>query len=181
VAFFLPWFQISCGPVAVTISGYEIASGSYQEKLSPEHYDQFHRRLEAAMDQASKRGKVRKAQPTQHPPQRSEPEPRTGQNDPVLWIVPGACGALFLLGLLGVPRVPTLLVSVTASAYVTIIVGGWENGVAHWHNHGWQQESLVFGIGKGPTADRTANEIANGPAIQFPAWRPRSTGVSVLT
>ena len=118
VAFFLPWLQVSCGPIAIRLSGYEIATGSYNEKLSSEHSDQFWRGVEAAMDKSLKRGKVAKQpQQKQAPTQQSKPEP-SGKTVPLLWIVPVACAVLFVLGLFGLPRVPTLLVSAVASAYL---------------------------------------------------------------
>lgn len=118
VAFFLPWVQFSCGPIALGMSGYEIATGSYAEKFGQEHQDEFQRRLEAAMDQASTQGRGRRTRPKPFSSRKGEPEPHTGPNVPLLWIVPLACGLLFLLGVFGVPRVPTLLVSVVASAYL---------------------------------------------------------------
>jgi len=108
VAFFLPWVQVSCGPIALTLSGYELATGSYQEKLGPESFDKFERRL---MDQGATRGRARKSQPQRPPTQKDEPET-------LLWVVPGACAILFLLGLFGLPRIPTLLVSLVASSYL---------------------------------------------------------------
>ncbi len=115
VAFFLPWLQVSCGPITFSISGYEFATGSYQEKLGPEHYNEFERQLRAAMHQGSRRGRARKSQPKQPPTPKVAPEPRTEQSAPLLWVVPGACATLLLLGLLGLPRIPTLLVSLVGS------------------------------------------------------------------
>jgi len=118
VAFFLPWSQISCGPVTLSFSGYELATGSYEEKLGHEHYDRFERRLDSALDQELKRHGVRKTWPKQAPSQESEREPQTGWRLPLLWIVPGACAVLLLLGVFGLPRIPALLVSLVASAYL---------------------------------------------------------------
>ena len=118
VAFFLPWLQISCGPASITLSGYEIATGSYNEKLSREHYDEFYSQLDAKMDKSLKLGKARKQSNEKHAPIR-QPEtiPPNGNKVPLLWIIPLACAILFVLALFGLPRVPTFLVSLMACGY----------------------------------------------------------------
>jgi hypothetical protein len=117
VAFFLPWIEISCGPIAISVSGYEIATGSYNQKLAPEHTEKFQRQVEAAMGRSFNRRRPRR-QANRPPSPEPEPKPPGGSRVPLLWIVPVACVALFLLALFGVPRVPTLLVSLVASAYL---------------------------------------------------------------
>ncbi len=126
-AFFLPWLQISCGPVALTFSGYEFATGSYKEKLRGGPPDEFQHQFDAAMHHGLTRRRVRRLRPKEPPTQKGEPEPRT--NAPVLWVVPGACATLFLLGLFGLPRIPALFVSLVASSYLAYFGVTFEQGL----------------------------------------------------
>ena len=50
--------------------------------------------------------------------QQAPTNPKRPDRLPLLWIVPGACALLLLLGLFGVPRWPTLLASLVASIYL---------------------------------------------------------------
>jgi len=50
--------------------------------------------------------------------QQAPTNPKRPDSLPLLWVVPGACVLLLLLGLFGVPRWPTLLIAVVASIYL---------------------------------------------------------------
>jgi hypothetical protein len=117
VAFFLPWLQISCGPIKIGFSGYELATGAWQEKLSTEHEEAFKHRWDEALAPSPKRSttaRLPRAQPRSEPTTPAAPS----ASDPKLWVVPVACAILFLLGIISVPRAPTLLVSAAAAAYL---------------------------------------------------------------
>jgi hypothetical protein len=120
VAFFLPWFQVSCGPIRLQFSGYEFASGRWEDKMRPEASQQFWDEFNKGVDQGfSKRGTVRAgARPRKRPTNDVQPQVPVEKPLPLLWIVPIACACLLLLALFGAPRVPTVLVSVAGSAYL---------------------------------------------------------------
>ena len=108
LAFFLPWVAVSCGPMRLTVSGYELASGSYNEKFSKQGVDDFWSQTGARQKQRSLSNKNRPVQVTvQHQ-----------DNVPMLWTLPAACIILVLLGAFGLPRTPTIIVSVLAAAYL---------------------------------------------------------------
>jgi len=118
LAFFLPWFAVSCGPVRVTVSGYEVATGQWSKKLSGENFGSFYDRTNKQLNQEL--GTRRKLQPRRPPaanvsPKAQAPEP---EKVPLLWIVPGACLILFVLGLNGMPRAPAILVCALGGAYL---------------------------------------------------------------
>lgn len=109
LAFFLPWVAVSCGPMRLTVSGYELASGSYNEKFSKQGIDDFwSRQTGARQKQSPPNKKDRSAQVTVQ-----------GQdNVPMLWTLPVTCIILVVLGAFGLPRTPTIIVSVLAAAYL---------------------------------------------------------------
>lgn len=103
LAFFLPWVAVSCGPMRVTVSGYELATGSYNDKFSGQGIDDFWREEQRRFKQNGKnpvRVTVRHG------------------NIPMLWTLPVACIILVLLGAFGLPRTPTIIVSALAAAYL---------------------------------------------------------------
>ncbi len=122
VAFFLPWLQFSCRQVSMTasVSGYELATGSFERRLDAKRSDEFWNRLDARLD--SKRSTRRpssspKSKTTSTPPSQH----RRVETMPILWIVPGACALLAILGVFGLPRTATALVSAAASAYFAYV------------------------------------------------------------
>jgi hypothetical protein len=36
ICFFLPWFKVSCGPIAMELSGFQLAAGSYAQQFEPQ-------------------------------------------------------------------------------------------------------------------------------------------------
>jgi hypothetical protein len=119
IAFFLPWFQVSCGPVHVAFSGYDVASGHASEKLDSQRTASAYKGLF--------RGETRRQA---HPPRTTvSPDKETSRrslgpnttptdSDPLLWVVPGACAVLLLMALFGLPRFPTIFVSWLGAAYL---------------------------------------------------------------
>lgn len=114
LAFFLPWVAVSCGPMRVSVSGYELATGSYNDKLSAQGIDDFWRKTGddlnhqmGARQQKSLSNKKNRVQITVRQ-----------DNVPMLWTLPAACIILVLLGAFGLPRTPTIVVSVLAAAYL---------------------------------------------------------------
>ena len=120
VAFFLPWFQMSCGPLRLQFSGFELATGKWEDKIRPEHSQQFWDEVnkdiqQGGMRRGATRGGVRPMKP---PSNQAQPPVAKNISDPLLWIEPSACCCLLLLALFGVPKVPTVLVSLAWSAYL---------------------------------------------------------------
>lgn len=115
VGFFLPWLQVSCGPVRLSVSGYDLASGNAGEKFGPEHTEEFRLRFESDLANRTR---------TKHPhsmrPVRPSEQNRDTPSDsvPFLWTLPAACTLLFVLGMFGVPRAATLSVASIAGAYL---------------------------------------------------------------
>lgn len=127
VAFFMPWVQVSCGPVRFSFSGYEFATGEADHKLSRESFDEFHQRMQESLKKESGQpGSLRS--PTRK--QTSTPiqaKSNESHRIPVLWGIPAACAILVVLALLGFPRLPTVLVSLLASAYLAYLGVSWES------------------------------------------------------
>lgn len=115
LAFFLPWVAVSCGPMRVTVSGYELATGSYNDKFSAQGIDDFWRKtgddLNRQTGARQKQKSLSKNRPVQGTVQRQD-------DVPMLWTLPAACIILVLLGAFGLPRTPTIIVSVLAAAYL---------------------------------------------------------------
>ncbi len=127
VAFFMPWVQISCGPVTLRFSGYEIATGEAERKMSPESADQFTQRLQQGIEEGlgdARRGKPLPSRRTSHP---SKGKSSESHKIPALWSIPAACAILVVLTLVGLPRVPTVLVSLLASSYLAYLGVSWES------------------------------------------------------
>lgn len=120
VAFFLPWFQMSCGPLRLQFSGYELATGKWEDKIHPEHSQQFWNEVNKDINQrVVRRGANRRgAGPAIPPSNQAQPPVAKNISDPLLWAEPIACCCLLLLALFGVPKVPTVLVSLAGSAYM---------------------------------------------------------------
>lgn len=117
VAFFLPWFQISCGPVRLQFSGYEFATGKWEDKMrSGDSQELLNYWVGKGL---TKQGTVRGGtRPNRRPTNEPQAEVPANKPAPLLWIVPFACACLLLLALFGAPKVPTILVSVAGSAYL---------------------------------------------------------------
>ena len=121
VAFFLPWFQFSCRSLSLSssVSGYELATGTWQQRLDSKRADEFWSRLESSRP-TRKLTTKRREQPATSPPQKAE-------TVPFLWAVPAACLLLAVLGVFGLPRVATTVVSAVASAYLAYFGVSIEN------------------------------------------------------
>ena len=120
LTFFLPWVAVSCGPLQMTFSGYEIASGEYQNKYSEQNVGAFYDRLDRQLNLPQNRrlGAT--------PPRNQPPPAKDAPNTPLLWIVPGACAILVLLGIFGLPRAPTIVVCVVGAACLAFLGISWE-------------------------------------------------------
>ncbi len=115
LGFFLPWLAVSCGPMRVTLSGYEMASGSYRDKLSQQGIDSFWNKTENDLNRQSRsRPRPLPKNPKANRAVQNEP----AQEVPALWSIPCACLILLLLAILGLPRLPTIIISALASAYL---------------------------------------------------------------
>ena len=135
VAFFLPWVQVSCGPIRLRFSGYELATGRWEQKLEPAGIEDFWKRTEQQIDRqlgVPPRSKQQRKYPTAR---QAEREHTTNQS-PLLWLVPGACAALLLLALFGLPRVPTVLVSLVGAAYLAYFGISFEQQASDPRNTG---------------------------------------------
>ncbi len=118
LAFFLPWVAVSCGPMRVAVSGYEIASGKYQDKLSGQGIDTFWNKTQDEVNRqmgSRPKSSVAKKANRNRVVVRTPQEPQTA---PALWSLPVACVILVVLAALGLPRIPTIIVSVLAAAYL---------------------------------------------------------------
>jgi len=130
IAFFLPWFEMSCGPVRVTLSGYEMATGRAREKLSGERSDKFWggagQQLQGKLSpgQIQARQRQRRPEPPSTPQQPDKKPQETAMphvsqdSTPALWSIPAACLILLALSIFGLPRAPTILVVALAGAYL---------------------------------------------------------------
>ena len=127
ICFFLPWVQVSCGGVHLEFSGYEMATGEGVRKADPERMGPFYDNLEKGLDESLGVRKSAKARHKTHP---KEPPPaNSGQSphNPLLWIIPGACAVLGVLGLFGLPRGPTIAVSLLGAACLGYFGAVWES------------------------------------------------------
>jgi hypothetical protein len=115
LAFFLPWIAVSCGPVRMTVSGYELATGQWSEKLSDRNIDSFYAKTNRQLNQELG---LRQRVSTQRPSAANVPPSPQDQNIPLLWIVPGVCLILFVLAVVGMPRAPTIVLCALGAAYL---------------------------------------------------------------
>ena len=115
LAFFLPWVAVSCGPARLTVSGYELATGSYNDKFSTQGIDDFWRKTGDDLNRQTRARQKQKSLPNNPPIQATV---QRQNNVPMLWTIPVACIILVLLGAIGLPRTPTIIVSVLAAAYL---------------------------------------------------------------
>lgn len=113
LAFFLPWVAVSCGPMRVAVSGYEIASGNYGGKLSGQGAESFWSKAGDEVNRQTGSRPKSKANRNRVIVKTQDPE-----TVPALWSLPVACVILVLLGVLGLPRIPTVIVSALAAAYL---------------------------------------------------------------
>ena len=115
VAFFLPWLQVSCGPIKMSISGYEIATGELAHK-----YDQSSSMgsTQAITFRDQTPGKHGKSQREGGSGAAKEATPSPPPAIPLLWVVPGSSLLLALLALAGLPRAPAFAIASLASAYL---------------------------------------------------------------
>ena len=117
LAFFLPLVAVSCGPMRVSVSGYELATGSYNDKFSAQGVDDFWRKTGEDLNRQTGARQKQKSLPNK----KNRPVQATVQredNVPMLWTLPAACIILVLLGAFGLPRTPTIIVSALAAAYL---------------------------------------------------------------
>ena len=121
VAFFLPWFQMSrvvpCG------SNFQVMNSpqeSGKTNIHPEHSQQFWNEVNKDINErVVRRGANRRgAGPAIPPSNQAQPPVAKNISDPLLWAEPIARCCLLLLALFGVPKVPTVLVSLAGSAYM---------------------------------------------------------------
>jgi len=119
----------------VALSGYEIASGSYREKLSGEGIDDFWSKTGNEIDrQMGVRSKRPLAKTRNRPVQVTI---QHQQSDvPLLWTIPAACVILVLLAVAGLPRIPTIIVSALAAAYLAYFSISSEQQLNDPHNTG---------------------------------------------
>jgi len=146
VGFFLPWFQVSCGPVRDQFSGYEFATGKWEDKLRSSDSREL---LNFWVDKwHTKRGTVRGGtRPIRPPTNEAQVQPPANTPFPLLWIVPIACACLFLLALFGAPKVPTVLVSLAGSAYLAYFtIEGSRAGSDPRNTGGILEYSWLFGF-----------------------------------
>jgi len=127
VAFFLPWAQVSCGPIQVRFSGYDFASGHAHEKVQPQRMEEFSERFRQGLEQQREQGKSekRRRELVGRRPVEAEPQPIVW-----LWVVPGACLVLALLCLFGLPRAPTAVMSAVAAACLAYFAVCWEQAAS---------------------------------------------------
>lgn len=143
LAFFMPWVQVSCGPVSLRLSGYELATGKAEEKTSPESDEQFNQRFKQSIEEGLGHARRMKPLPKRRAVQSSKHKASDSDKIPALWGIPAACAILVVLALFGLPRVPTVLVSLLASAYLAYFGVSWESALSNPAltggilNHSW--------------------------------------------
>jgi len=139
LGFFLPWVAVSCGPMRVTVSGYEMASGSYREKLSGQGVDDFWSKTESEMNRQMGMRPQKQKSPSKRA-NANRPVQATAQHqesdNPALWTIPAACIMLVVLAALGLPRVPTIIVSALAATYLAYFGISSEQQLNDPHNTG---------------------------------------------
>lgn len=126
LAFFLPWVAVSCGPLRMTVSGYELATGQWSDKFSDRNIGSFYDRTTKQLNQQlglKQRSPARGLPGVTVPP---KPQVSEAQDIPLLWIVPAACLILLVLGVAGLPRAPAILVSALGVAYLAYFGVTWE-------------------------------------------------------
>jgi hypothetical protein len=131
VCFFLPWVQISCGGSHLEFSGYEIATGEARRKEDPQRIQEFYNRLGKQLDEDL--GK-RTSTVERHRNRPNGPAPaKSGQSPqaPILWIIPGACAILAVLGFFGLPRGPTIALSLLGAACLAYFGVSWESALTN--------------------------------------------------
>jgi len=99
ITFFLPWVHVSCGSIKGNLSGYEFATGAWEEKIGAAQARRLKDRLR--VDDLRRR----------FSPDRPGDKGQTILNpeQPLLWIIPGAFVAMGVLAALAVPRWLALL------------------------------------------------------------------------
>jgi hypothetical protein len=113
VAFLLPWVELSCGPIRMSVSGYEIATGSYSEKMNGQA-------IASRWKQPGKTATPSSNRPSQEsrPSTGDFPRQTTARPTPMLWLIPITCAALLVLALFGLPRFATVVASCVGIAYL---------------------------------------------------------------
>ncbi len=127
VAFFMPWLQVSCGPVTFRFSGYECATGKAQQKMDSQAMEQFDRNMQKGLQAGLGRDESLESLPKAHAGVSSAGKSIDSDAVPVLWSIPVACGVLFVLALVGLPRIATVSVSLLASVYLAYVGVSWES------------------------------------------------------
>jgi hypothetical protein len=123
-AFFLPWLEISCGPLNLKFSGDELASGRYAEKLNPHSADPFWGSNNREVRNRRSNQRSPTDQHNQQPPtqnlkkQSQELGEQKSRGTPLLFLIPMACFLLLVLAIAGLPRAPTIIVAAMFAAYL---------------------------------------------------------------
>jgi len=102
----------------VTVSGYEMATGSYRDKLSQQGIDSFWNKTKNELNrQSGSQPKSLRKNPkaNRNPAVQNQQDP---EQLPALWSIPTACLILLILAIFGLPRTPTIIVSAFAAAYL---------------------------------------------------------------
>lgn len=112
LAFFLPWFQVSCGPMHLEFSGYELATGQWEKKVGAAGGGDFVKGLGSAQAQMERRSRLGK--------RRESPGSDRQQSnaDQMLWLVPAACAVLLVLAIFGLPKIPSISAALVGGAYL---------------------------------------------------------------
>ena len=107
VAFFLPWVHVSCGSIKGRLSGYDFATGAWEEKIGAARA----RRLKERLRVDDIRRTFSKDRPGDTGQTILHPE------QPLLWIIPAGMVVVAVLIVAGLPRVvPLLAAGVVAAA-----------------------------------------------------------------
>lgn len=130
LAFFLPWFQISCGPVHLEFSGYEFATGQWEKKVYGTGGGDFLKGLGSPEAQAERNPRF--GRPQVSPLNAGEQTAAT----PLLWIVPVACALLLVLAIFGLPKIPAILSALAGAAYLAYFGISVQNQATNPQNTG---------------------------------------------
>lgn len=109
------------------MSGYEMATGDWADKFSPERIDEFwggvSQQIQTDLNRSLARRGRRKDEKASIPgklqdKQKQVTPPKVAEKFPLLWAIPITCFMLFVLSLFGLPRAPTVVVSALAGGYL---------------------------------------------------------------
>jgi len=156
LGFFLPWFEFSCGPMRMTMSGYELATGSLTDKISREHAEEFwggvRQQIETDLNHSNRALTRREKHKdgnagTQSKRVDKSTPPKEPQKLPALWVIPAACVGLLVLSFFGLPRAPTVIISALAGAYLAYFAITTEQTASDFAvTGGFLQHRWLFGF-----------------------------------